>query len=138
MEIEGRICTSVHPHPNQLSQTTLKWTTVTVIGNPKQSDLEKFQQETRSEKLPLLNLICMGLIKFGFHSTGDFIFFQLFFFSKHPSPRVDNGLQSSALCLKLLPHVLGMTFKVENQNGIVFTMTCKHLRGQVLTHPDRS
>lgn len=49
MEIEGRICTSVHPHPNQLSQTTLKWTTVTVIANPKQSDLEKFQQETRSE-----------------------------------------------------------------------------------------
>lgn len=49
MEIEGRICTSVHPHPNQLSQTTLKWTTVTVIANPKQLDLEKFQQETRSE-----------------------------------------------------------------------------------------
>jgi len=38
----------------------------------------------------------------------------------------------------LLPHVLGMTFKVENQNGIVFTMTCKRLRGQMLTHPDGS
>jgi hypothetical protein len=49
MDIEGRICTSVHPHPNQLSQTKLKRTTVTVIETPKQSDLENFQQETRSE-----------------------------------------------------------------------------------------
>jgi len=49
MEIEYHICTTVHPHPNQLSQKTLKWTTVTVIANPKQSDLEKFQQETISE-----------------------------------------------------------------------------------------
>jgi hypothetical protein len=38
----------------------------------------------------------------------------------------------------LLPHVLGMTFKVENQNDIVFTMSCKRLPEQVLTHPDGS